>query len=87
MTDKSCIEKRVAREILSMIEKIYFSEEYAKYRIDYGSKGTRDLLINSMERSIVLLSHYVLTAGKSFFTGKKKKVKMNLLKCQKIGAN
>lgn len=48
MTDKSCIEKRVAREILSMIEKIYFSEEYAEYRIDYGSKGTRDLLINSI---------------------------------------
>lgn len=49
MTDKSCIEKRVAREILSIIEKIYFSEEYAEYRINYGSNGTRDLLINSIK--------------------------------------
>lgn len=50
MTNERLIEKRVAREILTMIEKIYFSEEYKEYRINYGSNGTRDLLIDSIKR-------------------------------------
>lgn len=49
MTNERLIEKRVAREILIMIERIYFSEEYKKYRIDYGSNGIRDLIINSIK--------------------------------------
>lgn len=44
MNDKY-IEKRVAREILSIIEKIYFSDEFREYRIDHGSNGTRDFII------------------------------------------
>lgn len=50
MIYEELIEKRVAREILTMIEKIYFSEEYKEYRISYGSNGTRDLLIDSIKK-------------------------------------
>lgn len=50
MIDEKYVEKRVAREILTMIEKIYFSEEYKEYRINYGSNGTRDLLIDSIRK-------------------------------------
>lgn len=50
MTDEKRIEKRVAREVLTMIERIYFSEEYKEYRINYGSNGTRDLLIDSIKK-------------------------------------
>lgn len=50
MTNERLIEKRVAREILIMIERIYFSEEYKEYRINYGSNGTRDLLIGSIKK-------------------------------------
>lgn len=44
-TDEIIVEKRVAREILSTIEDICFSERYAKYRVNYGSNGRRDLII------------------------------------------
>lgn len=50
MVDEKYIEKRVSREILTMIERIYFSEEYKEYRINYGSNGTRDLLIDSIKK-------------------------------------
>lgn len=49
MTEEKIIERRVAREILNMIERIYFSKEYQQYRIDNGSNGTRDLLIDSIK--------------------------------------
>ena len=49
MNEEKCIEKRVAREILTMIKSIYFSEKYKEYRIKYGSNGTRDLLISSIK--------------------------------------
>ena len=48
MTNDKIIERRVAREILSMIDEIYFSDKYKEYRINYGSNGTRDLLIKSI---------------------------------------
>ena len=48
MTNDKVIERRVAREILSMIDEIYFSDKYKEYRINYGSNGKRDLLINSI---------------------------------------
>lgn len=41
--------RRVAKEILSIIEQIYFSEEYKQYRINYGSNGIRDLILNTIE--------------------------------------
>lgn len=42
-------ERRVAREILNIIEKICFSEEYKEYRINYGSNGERDLIIATIK--------------------------------------
>lgn len=48
MTNDKVIERRVAREILNMIDRIYFSDEYKEYRINYGTNGTRDLLIDSI---------------------------------------
>lgn len=49
MTNEQMAERRVAREILSIIEAIYFSEEYKAYRINYGSNGQRDLIISTIK--------------------------------------
>lgn len=49
MTEKELIEKRVAREILTMIESICFSEEYRGFRINQGSNGQRDLIISKIK--------------------------------------
>lgn len=49
LNNDECIEKRVAREILSIIEKIYFSDEFKEYRANQGTNGTRDLIIKSIE--------------------------------------
>lgn len=43
------VEVQVAKEILSMIETIYFSKDYLEYRVNYGSNGTRDLLISMIK--------------------------------------
>lgn len=48
LNEEDLIEKRTARRILSMIEEICFSEKYKEYRIDYGSNGTRDLVIGKI---------------------------------------
>ncbi len=45
LDNEKCTEKRVAREILSTIERICFSEEFREYRINNGSNGERDLII------------------------------------------
>lgn len=45
MTEKELIGRRIAREILTMIESICFSEEYRNFRVDKGSNGQRDLII------------------------------------------
>lgn len=42
-------EKRVAKEILSLMERVYFSDEYREYIINYGSNGARDLIMNTIE--------------------------------------
>jgi len=49
LRNDECIEKRVAREILSIIEKIYFSDEFKEYRINHGTNGQRDLIIKSIK--------------------------------------
>lgn len=41
-------------KILSIIEKIYFSEEYFQYRIKRGSDGTRDLILKTIEEEFNL---------------------------------
>ena len=48
-TDKELAERKVAREILTMIEEICFSEEYKTYRLDYGTHGQRDLIITKIK--------------------------------------
>ena len=49
LNNDTCIEKRVAREILSIIENIYFGDEFKEHRLDYGSNGTRDLIIKTIQ--------------------------------------
>ena len=46
--DEQRIQKRTAREILSMIELICFSDEYSEFRINQGSNGRRDLIIKNI---------------------------------------
>lgn len=42
-------ERKAAREILTMIEEICFSEEYGGFRINQGSNGQRDLIITKIK--------------------------------------
>ena len=48
--DEERVSKKTAREILSMIELICFSKEYLEYRINRGSNGTRDLIIENIKQ-------------------------------------
>ncbi len=41
LDNENVIKKRTAREILSMIEIVCFSEEFCEYRINKGSNGER----------------------------------------------
>lgn len=50
MNSEDIVKKKVAREILSMIETIYFSEEFREYRVNYGSNGQRDLIIENIKK-------------------------------------
>ena len=50
MTDKELYSKITARRILSMIEQIYFSEEFKEYRIIYGANGIRNLIIKTIKK-------------------------------------
>lgn len=43
------IKKRTAREILTIIEDIYFHPNYKEFRINHGSNGTRDLIIQTIK--------------------------------------
>lgn len=49
MTEEELIEKRVAIEILTIIESICFSEAYKDFRINQGSNGQRDLIISKIK--------------------------------------
>ena len=46
MLDKELYKRQTAREILNIIEEISFSDEYKNFRINNGSNGQRDLIIN-----------------------------------------
>ena len=50
LNNEEVIRKRVAREILSMIETVCFSEEFSEYRINNGSNGERDLIIENIKK-------------------------------------
>ena len=52
MTDKEIYEKQTARDILSKIEEICFSKNWADYRISYGSNGQRDYIIHYIKREL-----------------------------------
>lgn len=43
---KDCIDRQ---ELLSEIESVCFNKEWAKFRADHGSNGTRDYIINYIE--------------------------------------
>lgn len=45
------IRNRVAREILSMIETVCFSDEFREYRLNNGSNGVRDLIIKNIKKT------------------------------------
>lgn len=49
MTDIEIGERQAARDILSFIELVCFSEEYMQYRVKYGSNGQRDLIIDTIK--------------------------------------
>ena len=50
MKQEEVVAKRVAREILSIIEEICFSDEYREFRIDYGTNGQRDLILATIKK-------------------------------------
>ena len=51
MTDIEIGERIAAREILSYIEQVYFSEKFSQYRMNYGSNGQRDLIIKFIKEN------------------------------------
>lgn len=51
MNNVDVITKKVARQILSMIETICFSEEFKEYRVNNGSNGTRNLIIENIKKT------------------------------------
>lgn len=51
MNNEDAITKKVARQILSMIETICFGEEFKEYRVNNGSNGTRDLIIENIKKT------------------------------------
>ena len=38
-----------AREILNLLEEVYFSSEYSEMRINNGSNGTRDFILDKIK--------------------------------------
>lgn len=54
MTDMEIGERKAARDILSFIELVCFSQEYVEYRVNNGSNGQRDLIMKTIkERYLV----------------------------------
>ena len=49
ISNDECIRRRTAREILSIIERICFSEECREFRVNRGSNGQRDLIIQRIK--------------------------------------
>lgn len=50
MTDKEIYQKQAARDILSMIEEVCFSKNFIEFRVNYGSNGQRNYIINYIKR-------------------------------------
>lgn len=49
--NENVIKKRVAREILSMIETVCFGDEFKEYRVNNGSNGQRDLIMDNIKKT------------------------------------
>ena len=49
MTDIEIGRIQAARQILSFIEMICFSDEYVDFRCNYGSHGVRNAIINMIK--------------------------------------
>lgn len=47
---ESCKDTISRQALLSEIETVCFSEEWIKFRVDYGSNGTRDYIINYIKQ-------------------------------------
>ena len=46
MRDKEIYKQQAAREILSFIEEVCFSSAWIDFRVNQGSNGQRDFIIN-----------------------------------------
>ena len=51
MTDKEIYQQQAARDILSIIEIVCFSKAFIKFRVNYGSNGQRDYIINYIKNT------------------------------------
>lgn len=51
MDNETVIRKRTAREILNIIELVCFGDEYEEYRINNGSNGERDSIIEMIKKN------------------------------------
>lgn len=51
MDNDEVIRKRTAREILSMMETVFFSKEFAEFRVNNGSNGERDLILKNIKET------------------------------------
>ena len=41
--------KKTAKEIITIIENIYFGKDYISYRVDHGSNGAIKLIIQTIK--------------------------------------
>lgn len=48
-TDYELGKVAAARQILNLLEEVYFSSEYSELRINKGSNGTRDFILNTIK--------------------------------------
>jgi hypothetical protein len=50
MKDKELFQRQAARDILSVIEEVCFSEAYIEFRVNNGSNGQRDFIIDYIKK-------------------------------------
>lgn len=43
------IETQVAKEILDILNRIWFSDEYKTFRLNHGIKGQRELILKTIK--------------------------------------
>lgn len=50
-TDYELGKTAAAREILNLLEEVYFSSEYSELRINKGCNGTRDFILDTIKET------------------------------------